>query len=89
MSETEAPNSRAECYLILLKGQIDNRWLHWFEGFRISYKQDGTTLLYAWVADQSDLHGLLRKVRDLGLPLLIVLQVKTNREIAQKLEEML
>ncbi len=59
-------------YEIRLKGQLDPRWAAWFDGLSLTYERDGTTLLAGPVADQAALHGLLQKVRDLGLPLLSV-----------------
>ena len=60
------------CYEIRLKGHIDNRWANWFEGLSIILEDNGETLLTGSVVDQVALHGLLRKVRDLGLPLISV-----------------
>ena len=62
-------------YEIRLKGHLDSRWADWFEGMRLIRANDGTTVLCGPVADQAVLHGLLRKVRDLGLPLVSVIQV--------------
>lgn len=57
---------------IRLKGHLDDRWSDWFDGLTITLEEDGNTLLAGRVADQAALHGLLKKVRDLGLPLLSV-----------------
>jgi hypothetical protein len=57
---------------IRLKGHLDDRWAGWFDGLRFTREQDGTTRIHGPVADQAALHGLLRKVRDLGLPLISV-----------------
>jgi hypothetical protein len=62
-------------YEIRLKGHLDERWAHWFEGLTITREDSGHTLLTGPVVDQAALHGLLRRVRDLGLPLLSVRQV--------------
>ncbi len=62
-------------YEIRIKGRLDDRWADWFEGLNFSQENDGTTLLSGSVVDQSALHGLLRKVRDLGMPLISVNQV--------------
>ncbi len=59
-------------YEIRLKGHLDDRWTEWFEGLTISLEEDGNTLLTGPVIDQAALHGLLKKVRDLGLPLVSV-----------------
>jgi hypothetical protein len=61
-----------QCYEIRLKGHLDDRWTDWFEGLTISLEEDGSTLLTGLVVDQAALHGLLKKVRDLGMPLLSV-----------------
>jgi hypothetical protein len=61
-----------QCYEIRLKGYLDDHWSGWFEGLTITLEKDGNTLLTGPVVDQAALHGLLRKVRDLGLPLVSV-----------------
>jgi hypothetical protein len=62
-------------YEIRLKGHLDDRWADWFEGLTITREENGETLLTGPVVDQAALYGLLRRVRDLGLPLLSVMQV--------------
>jgi hypothetical protein len=62
-------------YEIRLKGHLDGRWAAWFEGMTLSHADDGTTVLRGRVADQAALHGVLGKVRDLGLPLVAVCRV--------------
>lgn len=62
-------------YQIRLKGQLDQRWADWFEGLTITVEADGNTILTGYVTDQAALHGLLKKVRDLGLPLISVIPV--------------
>ena len=57
-------------YQIKVKGQLNGGWCAWFDGMTITQDADGTTLITGPVADQAALHGLLRKVRDLGLTLL-------------------
>jgi hypothetical protein len=59
-------------YEIRLKGHLDTRWAAWFDGLALSHDRDGTTVIHGPVADQAALHGLLQKVRDLGLSLLSV-----------------
>ena len=61
-----------ENYEIRLKGRLDGRWATWFDGLSLTHESAGTTLIHGPVADQAALHGLLAKVRDLGLPLLSV-----------------
>jgi len=63
-------------YDIRIKGHLDARWAAWFEGLSFTHASDGTTLLSGPVVDQAALHGLLRKVRDLGLPLVSVMRVE-------------
>jgi len=64
-----------ELYEIRLKGHLDARWAERFEGLSFTHESDGTTVLTGCVADQAALYGLLRKVRDLGLPLVSVFQI--------------
>jgi hypothetical protein len=59
-------------YEIRVKGHLADRWAVWFDGMTLTRQADGTTVLNGPVADQSALHGLLRKISDLGLPLLSV-----------------
>jgi hypothetical protein len=66
------PPSKAHDYEIRLKGHLEARWVKWFDGLTITLEENGNTLLSGPVADQAALHGLLKKVRDLGLPLLAV-----------------
>ena len=62
-------------YRIRVKGQLDRRWSDWFNGFTITYPTDDETFLDGRVADQAALHGLLAKIRDLGLSLLSINRV--------------
>jgi hypothetical protein len=63
-------------YQIRVKGNLDQKWSDWFDGFTITPQANGATLLIGSVADQAALHGLLGKIRDLGLPLLSVKRVE-------------
>ena len=62
-------------YEIRIAGHLDAHWADWFDGMSITLEEDGTTLLSGPVSDQPALYGLLRKVRDLGLPLVSVNQI--------------
>ena len=65
-------------YEIRLAGHLDARWAAWFDGLTVSHEGDGTTLISGPVADQAALHGLLQRVRDLGLPLVSVTRDETD-----------
>ncbi|TDW21819.1 hypothetical protein [Kribbella kalugense] len=62
----------AAWYDIRLQGRLDPRWAAWFDGMTLTTHSDGTTVIHGRVADQAALHGLLQRLRDLGLPLLSV-----------------
>ncbi len=75
MSETHASTEdqyEPGLYEIRLKGHLNDRWADWFEGLTITLEDQGDTLLTGLVVDQAALHGLLKKVRDLGMPLVSV-----------------
>jgi hypothetical protein len=63
-------------YQIRIQGHLDSQWTDWFSGMTITLEENGTTLLIGPVVDQAALHGLLKKVRDLGLPLVSVCPLK-------------
>jgi len=63
-------------YQIRIKGHLDRRWTEWFGGLSITLEDNGETLLTGPVVDQAALYGLLRKVRDLGMPLISASRVK-------------
>jgi hypothetical protein len=65
-------------YEIRIKGHLGRQWTDWFGGLTITLEEGGDTLLTGPVVDQAALHGLLKKVRDLGLPLVSVIQVQFN-----------
>ena len=77
-------NTNDRYYEIRLQGQLEARWEAWFDGLAISLDEDGNTLLSGPLADQAALHGLLRKVRDLGLPLLSVNLVQIKQTVQKK-----
>ncbi len=67
------PYPKQPCvYQIRIRGHLDPKWAEWFSGFAITLQDNGDTLLTGPVIDQAALHGLLKKVRDLGLPLVSV-----------------
>jgi hypothetical protein len=65
-------------YEIRVKGHLGSRWTAWFDGLRLTGEDDGITVICGPVVDQAALHGLLQKLRDLGLPLVSVTQVPLN-----------
>ena len=65
-------------YQIRIKGHLGSQWTDWFGGLTITLEEDGDTLLTGPVVDQAALHGLLKKVRDLGMPLVSVIEVQFN-----------
>ena len=84
----DKPPQNVAFYEIRLKGQLDSQWAMWFEGLTITLDENGDTLLSGSVADQAALHGLLRKVRELGMPLVSVNQASllepTNQPYKEK-----
>ena len=64
--------SETETYEIRIQGRLEGRWSAWFDGMELVDDVDGGTLIRGQVADQAALHGLIQKVRDLGVPLLSV-----------------
>ena len=82
MSETHASTEDHDepgLYEIRLKGHLDDRWADWFGGLTITLEDNGDTLLTGPVVDQAALYGLLKKVRDLGMPLLSVNRVEPGQ----------
>ena len=78
------PNSIADpnspmVYEIKIKGHLGRRWTAWFEGMSVTQADNGETLITGPIVDQAALHGLLRKVRDLGLPLISVSQILSDQ----------
>ena len=68
-------------YDITVRGHLDQeRWPHWFDGLRVTQQADGMTMLSGPVADQAALHGLLARVRDLGLVLIAVQRYESTQE---------
>jgi hypothetical protein len=76
--QIEYGSPKPETYQIIVSGHLDTRWKDWFDGFTISHQTNSETYLIGLVADQAALHGLLAKIRDLGLSLLSVTRLGTE-----------
>ena len=74
-------------YQIRIKGHLGHQWTDWFEGLTITLEEKGDTLLTGPVVDQAALHGLLKKVRDLGMPLLSVKRVEPGQADSVDIEQ--
>lgn len=72
-------HQRPGFYEIRIKGHLADRWSGWFEGLTITLQDNGDSLLTGPVVDQAALHGLLRKVRDTGLPLISVIRLQPEQ----------
>jgi hypothetical protein len=82
MTKTRSPNidpNRPTVYQIRIKGHLSQKWTDWFGGLSIAVDEEGDTILTGLVADQAALHGLLRKVCNLGMPLLSVIGIETDQ----------
>lgn len=77
----EYPEALAQ-YEIRIKGHLGSQWTDWFDGLRLTRDANGETRLTGPVVDQAALHGVLRKVRDLGLPLLAVTRIEPGQSDA-------
>lgn len=66
----ESEDVRQDNYRIIVKGHLDSEWSDWFDGLAITLTDNGETILSGPIIDQTALHGVLIKIRDLGLPLL-------------------
>jgi hypothetical protein len=77
--EPTTDSNQPMVYQIRIKGQLDDQWTDWFSDMTITLEEDGHTLLTGPVVDQAALHGLLKKVRDLGMPLVSVNRVQFNK----------
>jgi hypothetical protein len=83
MTDEIEPNpetSRTATYEIRVRGRLGAAWSDWFAGLRVTLEDDGDTLL-AGLLDQAALHGVLRRVRDLGLPLIAVTRIDSGRRV--------
>lgn len=75
-------SSQSAIYQIRIEGHLGYRWTDWFEGLTVTLEENGDTLLTGPVVDQAALYGLLKKVRDLGLPLVSVKRVEPDQATA-------
>ncbi len=71
---------RHEVYQIVVEGHLDSEWSEWFDGLTITLEGSGETILSGPIVDQTALHGVLIKIRDLGLPLLSLVRIEPKRE---------
>jgi hypothetical protein len=76
MREQINPSGTPEVYEIRLAGQLEQRWTAWFDGLLVSAQADGSTVIIGPIPDQAALHGVLQRIRDLGLTLLSVRHVE-------------
>ena len=76
---SEIDPTQPTVYQIRIKGHLDRQWAEWFGGLTITLEDNGDTLFTGTVTDQAALHGLLKKVRDLGTPLISVICVKPGQ----------
>ena len=76
---SESEKAQPMVYQIRIMGHLGRQWTDWFGGLTLTLEDNGETLLTGPVVDQAALHGLLRKVRDLGMPLLSVTRVRPGQ----------
>ena len=67
-------------YEVRVKGHLDARWAAWFDGMSLRHEADGETVIQGFVADQAALHGMLQRVRDVGMPLVSVTRVDDDEQ---------
>ena len=78
---SDAPPAGRTClpqYEIRVNGHLDSRWVAWFDGLSLTTGVEGVTVISGPVVDQAALHGLLAKLRDLGIPLVSLIQLRTS-----------
>ena len=86
-NKPEPDADRPTVYQIRVKSHLGSDWTDWFDGLTITREDNGETLLTGLVIDQAALHGLLRKVRDLGMPLLSVIGAQPGHSKAPKVKQ--
>jgi len=84
---SEIDPSQEMVYQIRIRGHLGRQWADWFDGLTITLDDNGDTLLTGPVVDQAALHGLLRKVRDVGMPLISVVRVKPDHADALEVKQ--
>ncbi len=80
--ETNQNHDEPGFYEIQIKGHLDDRWSDWFGGMTVTLEENGNTLITGPLVDQAALHGLLKKVRDLGMPLVSVVPIEPGQSDA-------
>jgi hypothetical protein len=75
-------------YEIRVEGHLGTSWSDWFEGMSIHHEENGETVLSGPIVDQAALHGVLMKIRDLGLPLVAVTRQRQTESLCTKGEEL-
>jgi len=78
-SHTKTDTGQPTVYQIRIECHLDNQWANWFGGMTITLEENGDTLLTGPIADQAALFGLLKKIRDLGLPLVSLNRVEPGK----------
>ena len=73
-------SDQPDLYQIILQGHLSSQWSDWFDGLSITLNPRGQTILIGPVTDQAALHGLLKKIRDLGIPLISVIRLDPGEE---------
>jgi hypothetical protein len=76
--DSSAVDQPSQQYVIRVKGHLDARWATWFDGMHLTNEDDGTTTIDGPVVDQAALHGLLQRLRDVGIPLISLSQAETD-----------
>ncbi len=77
---TKHGSNRSEIFQFVLQGHLSSQWSDWFDGFTITLDEHGQTILVGPVTAQAALHGVLKKIRDLGIPLICVHRLDPGEE---------